>query len=62
MALVERCAACNGAFRVVDAARDDVMAVRDAARQRRYLAERVEHTRDVDKAEIGHHISCALKD
>jgi len=55
---VQRCAWCNGAFQIVAASNDDVMAIRDAARQGRYLAERVTHIRDVDQAQIGHRLSC----
>lgn len=59
---VQRCAECNGAFTIVGARNDDVQAIRDAARQGRYLAERVTHAREVDPAEIGHRPSCSRKD
>lgn len=58
---VERCAECDGAFRVVGAAHDSVSAIRAAARQGRYLAERVTHISQVEQAQIGHRTACSKR-
>lgn len=58
---VERCAECDGAFRVVGATNDDVSAIRSAARQGRYLAERVTHISQVEEAQKGHRSACSKR-
>lgn len=46
---------------VMQAAADDVIGIRQAARQRRYLADRVHSIADIPPDDIGHRAYCSEK-